>query len=414
MVLNCIFGALAGLSLILLLWQWVAARRFPLHRRSANLPAKAGITLLKPLKGADEHTEMCLRSWLTQDYAGPVQTLFGVADANDPASAVGRKLLAEFPQADAQLVICPEQLGANAKVSTLIQLERLAKHELICVSDADVRVPGDLLAEAATALNSPLTPPRRGTDAGDVQTVSPPPEGSGVGLDIALVNCLYRLANPTTAAMQCEAVAINADFWSQVLQSCSLKPMDFALGAVMLTRRTELTGIGGFTAIKNCLADDYQLGNRIAKRGGRIEICAVVVECWDAPMGWAAVWNHQLRWARTVRVCQPAPYFFSILSNPTFWPLLWVGVTLSLPGLFFLGAAVVVRLLVTADLQRRLKGDEFKMNCPPPYVGGYGFWLAPVKDLMQVAVWALAFLGNTIEWRGRRMRLRPDGTLIPA
>lgn len=336
---------------------------------------------------------MCLRSWLTQDYAGPVQTLFGVADANDPACAVVRKLLAEFPQAEAQLVVCPEQLGANAKVSTLFQLERLAKYELICVSDADVRVPEDFLAEV-TALLTPSDGERGGA---------------------ALVNCFYLLANPTTPAMQCEAVAINADFWSQVLQSCSLKPMDFALGAVMLTRRSELAGIGGFTAIKDCLADDYQLGNRIAKRGGRIEISPVVVECWDAPMGWAAVWKHQLRWARTVRVCQPTPYFFSILSNPTFWPLLWVGVTVSLPALLFLGAAVIVRLLVTADLQRRLRGKAEK-GCPPPYVGTYtsSCWLAPVKDLMQVAVWALAFLGNTIEWRGRRMRLRPDGTLIPA
>ena len=407
MVLNCIFGALAGLSLILLLWQWMAARRFPLHRRSAelrfgaNLPGELnppnrssalqrGVTLLKPLKGADAHTEMCLRSWLTQTYGGPVQTLFGVADADDPAGAVVRGLLAEFPQADAQLVVCPEQLGANAKVSTLIQLERLAKLELICVSDADVRVPADFLAEASGALGS----------------------------DAALVNCFYRQANQTTLAMQCEAVAINADFWSQVLQSCSLKPMDFALGAVMLTRRTELTGIGGFTAIKDCLADDYQLGNRIAKRGGRIEICPVVVECWDAPMGWAAVWKHQLRWARTVRVCQPVPYFFSILSNPTFWPLLWAGVMWSQPALIFFGAAVVIRWLVTADLERRLRGKAESgkrkaVMSPPPHVGGYGFWLAPGKDLMQVAVWTLAFLGNTIEWRGRRMKLRRDGTLIP-
>ena len=260
MVLNCIFGALAGLSLVLLLWQWVAARRFPLHRRSAELRSgewgAPGITLLKPLKGADEFTELCLRSWLTQDYAGPVQTLFGVATADDPACGVVRKLLAEFPQAEAQLMVCPEQLGANAKVSTLIQLERLVKHEFICVSDEDVRVPGDFLAEAVR----PLTPSLSPSDGERV------PEGRGRD-GVVLVNCFYRLANPTTLAMQCEAVAINADFWSQVLQSCSLKPMDFALGAAMLTRRSELAGIGGFAAIKDCLADDYQLGNRIVRGG---------------------------------------------------------------------------------------------------------------------------------------------------
>jgi ceramide glucosyltransferase len=274
---------------------------------------------------------------------------------------------------------------------------------------------------------------------------------------VALVNCFYRLANPTTLAMQWEAVAINADFWSQVLQSCSLKPMDFALGAAMLTRRAELAGIGGFAAIKDCLADDYQLGNRIARnRSGtgvppvcgsqgekraaftshaqqdrrdacptkRIEICPVVVECWDAPAGWAAVWKHQLRWARTIRVCQPGPYFFSILSNPTLWPLLWVALEPGRPSLFFLGIALATRLVVTLDLQRRLASGGSIVNrkskivnqMEPPHVGCYGggFWLAPVKDVLQTAIWALAFTGNTVEWRGRRMKLRRDGTLIPA
>ena len=124
--------------------------------------------------------------------------------------------------------------------------------------------------------------------------------------------------------MQWEAIAINADFWSQVLQSRSLKPLDFALGAVMATRRQHLQEIGGFAGLVDCLADDYQLGNRIARRGHSIALSPVVVECWSAPMGWAEVWKHQLRWARTIRVCQPAPYFFSLLSNATLWPLLWL------------------------------------------------------------------------------------------
>jgi len=426
-VLNCILGSLAVLSLILLLWQWLAAWRFPLHQRSAehrlgpgnspdaDLPGRCpalrlpGVTILKPLKGADENTEMCLRSWLTQDYAGPVQTLFGVATADDQAAVVVRKLLAEFPNTDAQLLVCAELLGANTKVAKLIQLERLAKHELICVSDADVRVPADFLTEAV----QPLTPSLSLSDGERV------PEGQVRG-GAALVNCFYRLANPTTLAMQCEAVAINADFWSQVLQSCSLKPMNFALGATMLVPRAELAGIGGFDAIKDCLADDYQLGNRIAKRGRRIEFSPVVVECWDAPAGWGEMWKHQLRWARTIRVCQPGPYFFSILSNPTFWPAVWVAATWSLPALVFLGVVLLVRWVATADLQRRLSANAERGTrnaepvCPTARVGGYGFWLAPLKDLMQVAVWAMAFMGNTVEWRGRRMKVRRDGTLIPA
>lgn len=406
MVLNGIFGALAALSLVLVLWQWLAAHRFPLHQRrgqstpasrtQAAAPAAAprpGVTLLKPLKGADAHTEKCLRSWLQQDYEGPVQALFGVADASDPACAIVQRLVAEHPHASAQLVVCGALAGANAKVSKLIHLEQRAQHELICVSDADVCVPPDFLTDAVAAFDSASAPDK----------------------PMALLNCFYRLANPATLAMHCEAVAINADFWSQVLQSVSLKPMDFALGAVMLTRRSEVADMGGFAAIKDCLADDYQLGHRIAQRGGRIALSPVVVECWDAPAGWAAVWKHQLRWARTIRVCQPVPYFFSLLSNPTLWPALWAAVSGTRTALGFLGAALLVRLVVAADLQQRLAGDrpDSDIAAERPPIVRY-CWLAPVKDVLQVGVWLLAFLGNTIEWRGRRMKLRRDGTLIPA
>ena len=154
--------------------------------------------------------------------------------------------------------------------------------------------------------------------------------------------------------MQWEAIAVNADFWSQVLQSRSLKPLDFALGAVMAIRRQQLQEIGGFAPLVNCLADDYQLGNRVARHGHSIAISPVVVECWSAPMGWTDVWKHQLRWARTIRVCQPAPYFFSLLSNATLWPLLWLIVRPAAPvaacGFF----CFLVRVLTALNLQQRL------------------------------------------------------------
>jgi ceramide glucosyltransferase len=229
--------------------------------------------------------------------------------------------------------------------------------------------------------------------------------------------------------MKWEAVAINADFWSQVLQSKSLKPLDFALGAVMATRRKPLAEIGGFRALADCLADDYQLGNRIARRGYPILLSPVVVECWAAPMGWLAVWNHQVRWARTIRVCQPLPYFFSILNNGTFWPWLLVAVAPSAGGLAAAIGCWLVRVAAAWNLQRRIAVDSGTgvSNGSPngtlgrESVGGLDrsgvlswrwAWLPLVKDLLQVAVWAMAFAGDAIEWRGERMRLRPDGTLV--
>jgi ceramide glucosyltransferase len=377
---NAALAVTAGLSLALALWQWFAARRFPLHRRVADPFFSPAITLLKPLKGCDETTAESLRSWFRQKYTGPTQILFGVARADDPVCQIVRGLIADHPGHNAQLVVCDPLTGANAKIAKLVQLEKLAKHDLILVSDADVRVPPDFLANVVAPLRDPK---------------------------IGLVNCFYRLANPVTLAMRWEAIAINADFWSQVLQAAGLKPLDFALGAVMLKRRKLLSEIGGFGALADCLADDYQLGQRIAKKGQRIALCPVVVECWDMPMNWSGVWKHQLRWARTIRVCQPLPYFFSILSNATFWPLLWLAVSLISPATLCAplaaSACLLIRICLAQNLQRRFTPERSLIS---------PFWLVPVKDLLQVAIWLGAFTGSTVEWRGRRMKLRRDGTLV--
>jgi ceramide glucosyltransferase len=450
------FGSLALLSLALTLWQWLVARRFPLHERlrAPSPPPQTGagpdpagpqvsfsqlstlnsqlppVTLLKPLKGCDEATENCLRSWLAQDYAGPVQVLFGVASAQDPVCEIVRKLLKAFPAREAQLVVCGPSLGANAKVSKLVELERLAKHELLVISDADVRVPPDLLTNVVAPLlegcpvplSHPPAPITSGMGEGLGVRAGLLPQLSTLNSQLTsemracgLVTCFYRLANPTTLAMRWEAVAINADFWSQVLQSCSLKPMDFALGAVMATRRKQLQEIGGFAALVDCLADDYQLGNRLARRGYGVAISPVVVECWSAPMGWAAVWKHQLRWARTIRICQPVPYFFSILSNATLWPLLSLAARPAVLPLALAALCLAVRIATALHLQRRLSCSPL-----PPPVSSFKFHPSPtlspwylilLKDLLQSILWLLAFLGNRIEWRGERLQLRRDGTL---
>ena len=488
MILNLIFGFLALLSLALTLWQWFVARRFPLHQRvpapssppeprssrgeealtSSSQPPTLNpqppLTLLKPLRGCDPATEDCLRSWFAQQYSGPVQILFGVAAADDPVCGIVRKLLQEFTASDAQLVVGGPLPGANAKVAKLAELEGLAKHELLVISDADVRVPADFLANIVAPLcsvslslgerlgerahrpfdalcgpepkgqNGPLTPalsPSEG-QRGNRRQLSGEPRF--MGRTCGLVCCFYRLANPATLAMQWEAIAVNADFWSQVLQARSLKPLDFALGAVMATRRQQLQEIGGFAGLVDCLADDYQLGNRIARRGYAIALSPIVVECWSAPMGWAEVWKHQLRWARTIRVCQPLPYFFSILSNATFWPLLWLIVRPAAPAGACALFCLLVRIFTALTLQGRLSQDpnlggraspraqtspgkwargDARPHAPQPPSSAPGryAWLIPVKDLLQTAIWILAFLGNKIEWRGQRMRLRPDGTL---
>ena len=374
-VLLCwIFGILALISVVTGVWQFIAAMRFPLHRRVTDRSFAPGVTLLKSLKGCDDHTRDCLRSWFTQDYDGPVQILFAVQNAADPVCEVVRSLQAEFPQADVRLEIVATLLGANAKVSKLAHLETLVAHEFVVISDADVMVPADLL----TILVAPLRDPK-----------------------VGLVNCFYRLANPTTAAMRWEAVAINADFWSQVLQSRTLQPQDFALGAAMALPTARLAGIGGFHALVDYLADDYQLGHRIAKQGYRIELCPVVVECWDPPMGWKQVWAHQLRWARTIRVCQPAPFAASILSNQSLWLVAFALVPENAWGKWAFLFGFGLRGITAVVLQGRLGISA----------GYLPYTTILLKDLLNAAIWAAALFGNKVIWRGVTYRVGRDGKL---
>lgn len=376
------FAILGILSATLILWQWRAATRFPQRSRDAAAPGPVAISVLKPLKGCDAETEACLESWLTQDHAGPFEVLFGLSDPDDPAGAVVRRLMERYHGRDLSCIVADARTGTNEKISKLIQLERRARHNLLVVSDADVRVPPDLLRQLASDWS---------------------------GTRSAIVCCLYRLANPSTAAMQWEAVSINSDFWSQVLQAQTLAPLDFALGATMALHRDALSQAGGFESLANLLADDYQLGQRLVRQGGEVRLSPAVVDCWESPRGWREVWRHQLRWARTIRVCRPLPYFLSILANGTLWPLLWLAA--SRPWTNGLGwelpvgiACLALRGVSAWDQQRRMNGGSGH-RAP--------WWMPWFKDLAQFLLWVAAFLGNTVEWRGERYRVLRDGRLVP-
>jgi ceramide glucosyltransferase len=372
--LKLAFAILAYLSLALTFWRWAVACRFPLHRRSLAPPSSKGVTVLKPLRGCDDETKRCLKSWMTQQYAGPVQILFGVASLDDPTCTIVSELMSEHPNCKAELIICDQTMGTNGKVSSLAQLEPAIAHDLVIVSDADVFVPLEFLTN-----------------------IVPMFEDATVGL----INCFYRLANPSTLAMRWEAVAVNADFWSQVLQSRSIQKVEFALGAVMALPKAQLQKIGGFMALANYLADDYELGRRVAKSGKRIEFSTIAVDCYEAQQSWGKVWAHQLRWARTIRICQPLPYFMSILNNATVWPVVWMIID---PQAVLCGAGFLFfRMLTATHLQSRLT----KSNKHIAY-----FWLAPISDLLGFAVWALSFVGNTVIWRGQRLRVQSDGKLV--
>jgi ceramide glucosyltransferase len=365
--------SLGAVSIILNSWQWVAGIRFPLRRSAAGAGFFPGVSILKPLKGCDAETERCLESWFRQEYAGPWEVWFAVASEADPVCPVVRHLIERFPEVKAELVIAAPLLGPNGKVSSLCYLSRRARHEHIVVSDADVFAEKTFLSKVVAEMRD--------------QTVG-------------LVNCFYILAEPRNVAMRLEAIAVNADFWTQVLQALTLRKMDFALGAVVALRRSVLDGIGGFEGLVDLLADDYQLGRRVAKMGHELRICPFPVECRTQEQSGAAVWRHQLRWGRTIRVCQPVGYFLSILGNGTLGSIAAL-LSGTAAGKWIFASGLALRMLGAVSSYRKLTGR-------------LEWWvavLAPVKDAVQVVLWAASYAGSVVTWSGERFRVSRGGKL---
>jgi ceramide glucosyltransferase len=374
--LDIVFGSLTVISLGIAVWQHLVARRFPLHQRATAIAEFPPVSLLKPMKGVDAHTVDCLVSWLRQNYPAPVQILCGVSSAEDPACRVVEKLQKLHPNADLQLVICSADAGRNPKVSKLAQLEPHIAHPIVVVSDADVWAQEDYLRQAVATLR---------------------------GKSVGLVHSLYRLHEAPNAATALEAIGTNCDMWTQVLQACSMGEIHFALGAAMTLRRETLQRIGGFAALANHLADDHRLGALIHATGDKIALTNAVVECRCEPLNWQRFWRHQIRWNTTIRVCEPVPYFFSIIANLTLWPVAWVVATVgSTPALIGLALCLITRLGTASRHWHRI------IQQPMP---ASRCLLVPLKDLIQVAFWGAAFLTSTIEWRGTRYRIHKDGTL---
>ncbi len=359
------FGAFFALSFFL---------KRPLPR--LQKAARPGISLLKPVKGLDHDTYACLASFINQDYPNR-QILFGVADPADPVLPVLRELQGKHPDVDIQIINCPQELGLNPKVSTLRQLLPQADHELIVISDSDVRVQPDFLTRLAAALQQP-----------------------GVGL----ATCLYRSGPVQTAGGALEALSISADFIPSVAMAHYVEGINFALGAVMALPRQVLERIGGLAGIADYLADDYQLGYRVSQAGLQVHLLPYVVETLGGRETVAGYVAHQLRWARTYRVCRPKGYFAYGITFALPWGLLaWLTSGLAPWGGRLAVVCLLVRLAVAAVAERAcLRGQ-----LPWRY-----FLLLPIKDLISFGLWVLSFLGDTVSWKGRRYRVAPDGRLV--
>jgi ceramide glucosyltransferase len=378
-------GAMTYLFLLLLTAAWfyqflalVCLGRF-FRLLPPPMPAATGpgITIFKPLKGLSPLSRECLTSFLTQDYH-PYQVLLGVRDPDDPVMALLRELAQAYPQCDQSVVICPQDLGLNPKISTLRQLMPRARYDLLVIADGDVLVGPDYLAQVAAAFRQP-----------------------GVGL----VSCPYRAGPSHTLGSALEALTIAADFIPSVAVANYVEGIRFALGATMALTRQALSAIGGLAPLADFLADDYQLGFRVAQAGLQVKILPYVVETCNPEMSCRDYLSHQLRWARTYRICRPAGYLAYGITHALVYSLA-VLVTAGLaPWAWGLAAATLVLRGALAGFSERrgLKGS----------LPLWAFALLPAKDLLAFGLWLASFLGCRVNWGGRAFRVTPEGKLAP-
>jgi len=364
-----------------------AARLFLLHSRArpAELPHPApGVSILKSLKGLDPGMIDAFRSHCRQAYPGEYELLFGVSSFDDPAAAAVGQLKSEFPERPIRLILCPKRLGANGKVSTLVQLAGHASHGFLLINDSDIAVSPRYLARVMACF-------------------APSVREAGKG-PVGLVTALYRGHAHGTFASRLEALGIATDFQSGVLLSRVVEGgLRYGLGSTLAVSREALEKAGGMAALVDYLADDYELGARVSAAGYRVELSAEVVETNVPAYGWRAFANHQLRWARTVRDARPAGYAGLAVTHGLAWALLNVLASgLSPVSLWLLALSFFLRIAQAMTVGASVLADREVL----PFL-----WLLPLHDLVAMGMWVAGFAGNAIEWRGERFLLE-HGKLV--
>jgi ceramide glucosyltransferase len=376
-------------------------------RRPREAPSnRPAVTVLKPLHGDEPLLEEALTSLCRQDYP-TWQIVFGVQDAADPAVAVVRDLQARFPGVDIALVIDPAVHGANRKVGNLINMFPSARHGVLVIADSDVHVRPDYLDRLVATLQQ--------QSIGQPQRIGQQPQ-------VGLVTTLYAgLPVPVAPAVtqvgtatfwgRLGATQITHGFLPGAVLARALGRQD-CLGATMCLRRDDLERIGGFRALAGHLADDNVLGRRIAALGLRVALADTVPLTTVPETTFAALFRHELRWARTIRALEPLGFAASVLQYPLAWALLTIGLacgTLWSIGLFSIvwvlrAVAALAVDSALAPLWAKGRGGPGRSNEYAALAFCCPVWLLPLRDLLSVTVMLVSYGGRQVDWRGHGLR----------
>jgi ceramide glucosyltransferase len=341
--------------------------------KHAALQPTPAVSILKPLCGAEPETYECLRSFCTQIYA-PYQVVFGVSDPADPAVSIVQRLQREFPDLDLALSIEHRRHGSNPKVSNLIHMLALARHDYLVIADSDVRVEPTYLAELV-----------------------PPLADDGVGI----VTCCYRGVPRPGIWSLFGSMYINEWFIPSVRVAALWGYRSFAFGATIAIRRDTLARVGGLAAISDQLADDYRLGELTRAHGLRTVLSSVEVDTLVRERSAADLIAHELRWRRTIRKLSPYGYAFSFVT---------LGLPVTVLQLLLTGGAAASAAIVGITA---LSSVLIPLKARTRHLTRLSIFLVPLRDLLHFVLWIWSFTTRHVRWRKDRFLLRRDGAAQP-
>ncbi len=328
--------------------------------------AGAAISILKPLAGADEGLEANLRSFFEQRY-GEFEILGAVRNRDDAAVPIFERLQQAYPNVSSKLIVCGEPPYPSAKVFSLSRMVSVAQHDLLVMSDSDIRVEPDMLSTIAAEFANP---------------------------HVALATCPYRAIAGKSIWSALEAEGMNTEFLGGLLVARMLMGVDFAVGPTIVARREVLDRVG-FDRLKDYLAEDFVLGKFAAEAGMGVILSRTIVEHRIGAESFLTNASHRLRWARSTRRSRPAGYVGQVFTNPL--PVAFLLCMLQ-PALWpVLILTIFVRACAAWAVSVRVLGKQVN------------WLLLPVQDVLSFGFWVAGFFGNTITWRGRRYYLHPDG-----
>ena len=330
------------------------------------------VSILKPVKGVDPRMYAGFVSHCKQQYAGDIELLFGVRSLEDAAVADVARLRVEHPEVNVRLVECPLSMGTNGKVSSLAQMLPHASFEHIVVNDSDIAVSSNYLANVMAPFVDDM---------------------------VGLVTVPYIGLAEKTLWSKLEALGISTDFMPGVLTARKLEGgIRFGLGSTLATTKARLTAIGGFESLIDQLADDYELGVRIAKAGYRVELANEVVATTVPAYSLRGFCEHQLRWARGTRDSRRAGYIGLGVTYVLPWALASVIASGgALWSVTLLSVALLVRVSVALTVGVGVLRDGQVLR---------DILLLPLRDCFGLFFWAWSYADDTIVWRGERFRLK--------